>query len=83
MFRLSDCESLPAALLTDACRVLPGEGAAGLNEMLGAVREAGYTGPVSMKISSPKLFGLDADEVAKIVMAVSQPYLTAPARTGK
>jgi sugar phosphate isomerase/epimerase len=75
VFRLSDCEDLPAALLTETGRVLPGEGAAGLDEMLEAVRELGYAGPVSMKIPSPRLFGLDADEAAKVVMAVSQPYL--------
>ena len=84
VFRLSDCEDLPAAMLTDTCRVLPGEGAARLDEMLATVRELGYTGPVSMKIPSPKLFGLDADEAAKIVMAVSQPYLApAPTETKK
>ena len=84
VFRLSDCEDLPAAMLTDACRVLPGEGAAGLDDALAAVRGSGYTGPVSIKIPSPKLFGLDAEEAAKIVMAVSQPYLApAPAETKK
>ncbi len=84
VFRLSDCEDLPAALLTETGRVLPGEGAAGLDEMLEAIRELGYTGPVSMKIPSPRLFGLDADEAAKVVMAVSKPYLApAPVETGK
>jgi len=75
MMRLSDCEDLPAAILSETDRVLPGEGAARLDAMLQAVCEAGYTGHVSLKIPSPRLFDLDAAEAAKVVMAVSEPYL--------
>lgn len=75
VMRLSDCENVPAAILSEADRALPGEGAAQLDGILQAVCDAGYSGPVSLKIPSPKLFGLDAAEAAKVVMAVSEPYL--------
>ena len=75
MMRLSDCEDVQPAVLSEACRVLPGEGAASLDDMLKAVCEAGYSGPVSMKIPSPKLLSLDPCDAAKVVMAVSEQYL--------
>ena len=73
--RMSDCEDLPPALLSETGRVLPGEGAAGLEEMLRALSELGWSGYISLKVPSPKFVGLDAGEVAKVVMAVSEPYL--------
>lgn len=77
LVRMSDCENVPAALLSDADRTLPGEGVARLDAMLEAVRGIGYSGYVSLKILSPKLYSLDAAEAAKMVMAVSEPYLAA------
>jgi 4-hydroxyphenylpyruvate dioxygenase len=82
--RMSDCEDLPPALLSETGRVLPGEGVAPLEEMLRAFSDVGWSGYVSLKIPSPKLMGLDADEAAKVVMAVSEPYLgVAPAKERK
>ncbi len=75
MMRLSDCEDVHPAILSEACRALPGEGAADLDEMLQAVCDAGYDGDISMKIPSPKLIGLDPVEAAKVVMTVSDKYL--------
>jgi len=73
--RLSDCEDVPPAVLTETARALPGEGAARLGDMLRALCEAGYAGPISMKIPSPRLMGLDPAEAARVVMTVSEPYL--------
>jgi len=83
MMRLSDCEDVQPAVLSEACRVLPGEGAASLDDMLKAVCEAGYSGPVSMKIPSPKLLSLDPCDAAKVVMAVSEQYLPGARAEGK
>jgi len=73
--RLSDCEDVPAAILSETDRALPGEGAAEIGGILRALREGGYCGPVSLKIPSPRLLGLDASEAAKVVLTVSRPYL--------
>jgi sugar phosphate isomerase/epimerase len=72
---MSDCEDVPAAILSETDRVLPGEGVAEIDGLLDALREGGYCGPVSLKIPSPKLLGLDAAEAAKVVLTVSEPYL--------
>lgn len=76
VMRLCDCESVPAAIRTETARTLPGEGAAELDAMIEAAAGAGYCGPVSLKIPSSKLMGLDADEAAKVVMAIADQYLS-------
>jgi len=78
--RMGDCEDFPPALLSETCRALPGEGAARLDEMLQVVGGLGWSGPVSLKVTSPKLLNLDAGEAAQIIMAVSEPYLAAASR---
>ena len=75
VMRLSDCIDVPPAILSETDRVLPGEGIGRLDDMLEAVGKAGYSGPVSMKILSPRLWGLDAAETARIVMAITEKYL--------
>jgi sugar phosphate isomerase/epimerase len=72
---LSDCEDVPAALLSDTARVLPGEGVARLDDMLNALAAAGYTGDVSLKIFNQRIWDLEAEEAAKIVMAITEQYL--------
>lgn len=83
VMRLSDCEDVPPAVLAETARVLPGEGAASLRAMLQALCETGYSGPISMKIPSPRLMSLDPAEAAKVVMTVSEPYLPQVRAEGK
>jgi sugar phosphate isomerase/epimerase len=75
VLRLGDCEDLPAAILSDTDRVLPGEGVADLDAMLGALAEAGYAGDVSAKILSQRIWGIDAAEAASVIMAITRKYL--------
>ena len=75
VMRLSDCIDVPPAILSETDRALPGEGIGRLDDMLEALGKSGFSGPVSLKILSPKLWGLDAAETAKIVMAVAGQYL--------
>lgn len=75
ILRLSDCENVPSTILSDADRVLPGEGCANLDAMLEALTDAGYTGDVCLKILSQRMWGIDAAEAAQIIMAVTKKYL--------
>lgn len=75
VMRLSDCIDVPSAILSETDRALPGEGVGRLDDMLAALRKAGFSGPISLKILSPKLWSLDASEIAKVVMAISEQYL--------
>jgi len=75
VMRLSDCLSVPAAILSETDRALPGEGVVDLDGMLSTLSEGGYKRPVSLKILNPKLWGLNAEEVARVVMAITEKYL--------
>jgi len=75
VMRLSDCIDVPPAILSETDRALPGEGVGRLDAMLQALGKAGFSGPVSLKILTPKLWSLDAPEIAKVVMAVAEQYL--------
>jgi sugar phosphate isomerase/epimerase len=75
VMRLSDCEDVPSAILSETARALPGEGAARLDAMLEALDECGFSGPVSLKVLNPRLWSLDAAETARILMAITEQYL--------
>lgn len=47
---INDCEDLPREELTDGHRLWPGEGVTPLHEMLGAIKENGYEGVLSVEI---------------------------------
>lgn len=47
---INDCEGLPREELTDGHRLWPGEGVIPLGEMLGAIKENGYEGYLSVEI---------------------------------
>ncbi|MBI5118132.1 sugar phosphate isomerase/epimerase [Candidatus Poribacteria bacterium] len=74
VMRMSDCTDVAHAILSETDRVLPGEGVARLDAMLEAVWNAGFSGPISLKILSPALWSLKAEEIARIVMAVASQY---------
>ncbi|MBI4830676.1 MAG: sugar phosphate isomerase/epimerase, partial [Candidatus Lindowbacteria bacterium] len=74
VMRMSDCTDVSHAILSETDRVLPGEGVARIDAMLEAVYGAGFSGPISLKILSPALWSLKAEEIAKIVMAVASKY---------
>ena len=76
VMRLSDCLRVPAAILSETDRALPGEGVADLDSILSTLHNMGFQGPVSVKILNPKLWGLDAEDVARVVMAITEKYLS-------
>ena len=76
ILRLSDCENVSRAILSDADRLLPGEGTANLDAMMKAFTDAGYTGDISLKILSQRIWNNDVNEAAQVIMAVAQQYLS-------
>lgn len=76
ILRLSDCADIHPALLTDTARAMPGEGKAGLVAMLDAIGRAGFSGPVSVKVFSPRLLNMETAEIAKQAMTSIKPFLS-------
>jgi 2-keto-myo-inositol isomerase len=74
ILRLSDCADVQPALLTDTARAMPGEGKADLSVMLDALGRSGFSGPISVKVFSPRLLNMDAAEIAKQAMAAVEPF---------
>jgi 2-keto-myo-inositol isomerase len=72
--RLADCPDISRPLLTDSARLLPGEGKAALPEMLKSIEHAGFSGPVSIKVISPRLLDLKPNQIAHMAMAAAEPY---------
>ncbi len=76
VMRLGDCLDVPAPILSDTDRALPGEGIAEIGTILNTVREAGFAGPVSLKILNPRLWSLEAREIARIVRTATEEFLS-------
>ena len=51
---------------TDADRVYPGDGILDLGEMISILKDAGYTGVISLELFNPSYWAEDAAEVARI-----------------
>lgn len=62
---INDAPPGDVASLTDAMRVLPGEGVIDLDGFLGAAVARGYDGPVSIELFSDELRALEPAEAAK------------------
>ncbi|HID88067.1 MAG TPA: sugar phosphate isomerase/epimerase [Anaerolineae bacterium] len=54
IFHLNDVEDVPKAEITDAHRLLPGEGVIPLREIIRAVRAIGYNGVCSVELFRPE-----------------------------
>ena len=61
---VDDCEDLPPADLTDQHRVYMGEGILPLKEMLGVLREKGYSGALSVEIFREAYWEKDPVEIS-------------------
>ncbi len=62
---LADVPEAPPESLRDTERLLPGEGIVDLRAFLGAVRDAGYAGPVSPEVPGRWSAGLDPSAAAR------------------
>ncbi|MBS3763233.1 MAG: sugar phosphate isomerase/epimerase [Planctomycetes bacterium] len=66
LIHLNDCPDVYREIAEDGMRILPGEGAIPLQEILGAVRDTGYNGFVSLEIFNQDIWDLDVKHAAKI-----------------
>ena len=53
LVHVNDVEDLPRHSLTDACRLLPGEGVLPLSRLVRALRDKGYDGAYSLEVMRP------------------------------
>jgi 2-keto-myo-inositol isomerase len=63
IFHINDAENRPKDSLTDAHRLFPGLGVIPLREMLHALREIGYDGPVSVELFRPEYWEMEPKQV--------------------
>lgn len=64
IFHINDAEDKPRATLTDAHRLLPGEGIIPLLDILGNLRTIGFDGLCSIELFRPAYWKRDARELA-------------------
>jgi len=65
IFQINDAENLPPDQLTDAHRLLPGQGILPLQEIIEAFRRIGYHGVASVEIFRPEYWERDPFELAR------------------
>jgi 2-keto-myo-inositol isomerase len=66
--QVSDVAGVPREVMTDADRVLPGEGDFRLDPILARLRAVGYAGYVSLELHNPVLWQLPPAQVADAAM---------------
>jgi sugar phosphate isomerase/epimerase len=62
---INDAPAGDVSMLTDAMRVLPGEGVIDLDGFLGAIAARGYDGPVSIELFSEEMRAMEPAESAR------------------
>jgi len=66
LIHIADVENLPRSQLTDANRVLPGDGVAPLKPFVRKVQEIGYQGVFSIELFNPTLWEWDIEQVTQV-----------------
>jgi 2-keto-myo-inositol isomerase len=76
IFHIDDAEDLPLDQLTDAHRLLPGEGTLRLTELIEALRRIGYDQAASVETFRPEYWERDPFELARDAKAAVDKVLT-------
>ena len=63
-FHLDDLEDTPKEAITDATRLLPGQGVVPLDEICARLKRIGYEGPCSIELFRPEYWKWDPKELA-------------------
>jgi len=72
---LSDAPDVPRSMLTDAQRVLPGQGCFPWPETLARLEQAGYDGFCSVELFNPALWSMEPAEVARRARGACDAWL--------
>jgi len=75
IFHVNDAEDLPRDRLTDAHRVLPGQGILPLKEIMAAFKRIGYDGVASVEIFRPEYWERDPFELAREAKAAVEKLI--------
>jgi 2-keto-myo-inositol isomerase len=75
-FHLDDLEDLPKEAITDAKRIMPGQGVIPLGEICQRLKDAGYDGDCSVELFRPEYWERDPLEVAKQVRESAERVLS-------
>lgn len=73
---INDAPPGDVATLTDAMRVLPGEGVIDLDGFLGTIAARGYDGPVSIELFSEKLRAMEPEDAARLAYDATVAAIT-------
>jgi sugar phosphate isomerase/epimerase len=73
--QVCDVAGVPRELMTDADRILPGDGDFFLPDLLGALRKIGYEGWLSLELFNPTLWQLKPAQVAEVGLAALKRLL--------
>jgi 4-hydroxyphenylpyruvate dioxygenase len=73
--QVSDVSGVPRELMTDADRVLPGDGDFRLRPIIDKLAAIGYDGYVSLELMNPVLWQLKPSQVAETGLAALQRLL--------
>ncbi|PKV82692.1 sugar phosphate isomerase/epimerase [Streptomyces sp. TLI_146] len=74
LVQISDAPDLPRPLLTNAMRTLPGDGVINWPDLLTALNEHGYHGPLSITVK-PRLHGRDVIDAVRAAHQAGQAVL--------
>ena len=75
IFHINDSEDLPKSELTDANRLLPGEGVIPLCDILSRLKAAGYDKLASIELFRPEYWNWDPYELGKIAKEKTEKLL--------
>lgn len=74
-FHLDDLEDTPKEAITDATRVLPGQGIVPLDAICARLKTIGYDGPCSIELFRPEYWAWDPHELAVKARAAARRVL--------
>ena len=80
IFHINDVEDVPKAEITDAHRLLPGEGVIPLRDIIGAVRDIGYDGVCSVELFRPEYWEWEPLRLAEEAKRKTEELLMACGR---
>lgn len=75
VFHINDAEAAPQAELQDAHRLFPGEGVIPLREIVSALKQIRYDGPVSLEMFRPEYWRRPPEEIATRGIAAIRKFL--------